>query len=47
MTDEDNEELGVALTYWALGFFVGTVATTMFFLIFGWTAHIESVSATE
>jgi len=25
MTDEDNQELGVALTYWALGFFCGAV----------------------
>lgn len=35
MNDEENQEIGGALTYWALGFFVGTVATTMFFLIFG------------
>jgi hypothetical protein len=35
MTDEQNEEMGIALTYWAIGFFVGVVSATTFFLILG------------
>lgn len=34
MTDEENQEIGGALTYWALGFFCGAVCASLFFFCF-------------